>query len=324
MKVGQIVSSLIQWLLRSKWKLLLSFFSCLIFLFILFPFDDLGDLVSAQVGKLTQNKLFLQFDQLKMSLFPQPGMRMKKVHIESIQTPAITAEDLTITPSIAGLIAKKPMGKVSAKGILKGDLQLEISNGSKSEAGVERSQIELVAKKMSLADIRSLVNLPVLLKGKLDLETIALADLSFTEQPEIDMNLKVSQFELPPANMNTAMGPLTLPELKLSQVDLKGKLSNGKFLIESGNIGQNTDELYGTIKGNMGLQIQNLSGVPSPLMGAYSIEIELNAKKSFQDRAGLFLSFLEAYKTPTADGAKFKFRISSQNFQIPPTIGAAR
>ncbi len=45
------------------------------------------------------------------------------------------------------------------------------------------------------------------------------------------------------------MGPLTLPDLKLSTVELKGRLAAGRFVIETGTIGKPGDELYGTIKG---------------------------------------------------------------------------
>lgn len=307
-----------------KGKIFLMIFSSFVFLFLLFPFDDLSDLISSLVSKVTNNGVYVQFEKLKMSLFPQPGVKMDQVYIESIRTPALSAQELIITPSIRGLIQQKPYGHVIAKGLLNGDVNLDIGKGTRSDNGVERHRIEVTAQKVSLHDLRELVNLPVLLKGQLNLQTTALADLTFQEQPDVDIDLTISKFELPPANIETAMGPLTLPDLKLTAVELKGRLAAGRFIIETGTIGKPGDELYGTIKGNMGLSIINQGGGFGKQIGSYDFEIDLKAKRSFQDRAALFLSFVDSYKTPTADGAQYKFKVTASNPLMPPSIGSAR
>lgn len=309
---------------QSKGKIFVMIASALVFAFLLFPFDDLSDLISSQVSKLTNNSVYVQFEKLKMSVFPQPGVQMDQVYIESLRTPAISAQELVITPSVTGLIQQKPYGQVSAKGLLKGDVDLSVGKGSKTENGVERHKIEVSAKKVSLHDLKEMANLPVLLKGQLNLESTALADLTFQEQPDVELNMSINQFELPPANVNTPMGPLTLPDLKLSSVELKGRLAAGQFVIESGTIGKPGDELYGTIKGRIGLTIVNRGSSFGHQIGAYNIEVDLKAKRSFQDRAVLFLTFIDGYKTPTAEGAQYKFKVSATNPMMPPSIGAVR
>lgn len=309
---------------QSKGKLFVMVASALVFTFLLFPFDDLSDLISSQVSKLTNNSVYVQFEKLKMSVFPQPGVQMNQVYIESLRTPAISAQELVITPSVTGLIQQKPYGHVSAKGLLKGDVDLSVGKGSKTENGVERHKIEVSAKKVSLHDLKEMANLPVLLKGQLNLESTALADLTFQEQPDVELNMSINQFELPPANVNTPMGPLTLPDIKLSSVELKGRLAAGQFVIESGTIGKPGDELYGTIKGRIGLTIVNRGSSFGHQIGAYNIEVDLKAKRSFQDRAVLFLTFIDGYKTPTAEGAQYKFKVSATNPMMPPSIGAVR
>ncbi|NUN05018.1 MAG: type II secretion system protein GspN [Bdellovibrio sp.] len=309
---------------QSKGKIFVMVLSALAFVFMLFPFDDLSDLISSQVSKLSNNSVYLQFDKLKMSLFPQPGVRMDQVYIESLRTPALSAQELIITPSISGLIAQKPYGQVSAKGLLKGDIDIHVGKGTKTENGLERHRVEVSAKKVSLHDIRELANLPVLLKGQLNLQTTALADLSFQEQPDVELDLSISQFELPPSNVNTPMGPLTLPDLKLTTVELKGRLSAGRFIVETGTIGKPGDDLYGSIKGDIALTINNRGGTFAPQVGAYNFEVDLRTKKSFQDRAALFLTFIDSYKTPTSEGGQYKFKLTATNPMMPPSIGAAR
>ncbi len=309
---------------ENKGRIAVMLMSAIVFLLVLFPFDDLSDLISSQVSKVTNNSVYLQFDRLKMSLFPQPGMKLDNVYIEAARVPAITTSELVITPSISGLIQQKPFGHISAKGFLKGDVDLQVSKGSRSDNGVERQKVELKVKKMSLHDLRELANLPVLLKGQLSLETTALADLSFQEQPEVELTLNINQFELPPSNVNTPMGPLTLPDLKISSVELKGRLAAGRFIIETGTIGKSSDELSGTIKGNIGLTINNNGGRLAPQVGAYNFDIDLRTKRTFQDRAALFLTFIDGFKTPLADGSQYKFKVSATNPMMPPQIGSAR
>ena len=318
------ISQLFKLIKDSKGKLFVMVLSSLLFILVLFPFDDLSDLISSQVSKLTNNSLYVQFDRLKMSIFPTPGVRMDQVYIESVRMPSLSADELVITPSISGLIQQKPYGQISAKGFLKGDVELQMGKGTRTENGVERQRIEISAKKVALNDLRALGNLPIMLKGQVNIEGTALADLTFQEQPDVDLDLTINQFELPPSNVNTPMGPLTLPDLKLSTVELKGRLAAGRFIIETGTIGKPGDELYGTIKGNIGITIINQGGRFGQQIGAYNFEIDLKTKKSFQDRAALFLSFIDGYKTPTADGAQFKFKVSATNPMMPPSIGASR
>lgn len=320
----QLLRNLFKTLNQNKGKLFVMVVSAFVFLFFLFPFDDLSDLISSQVSKLSNNSVYVQFDNLKMSLFPNPGAKMNQVYIESISTPALSAKELVITPSISGLIQQKPYGHVAAKGLLQGDVDVHLSKGSKTENGAERHRVELTAKKVSLHDLRELANLPVMLRGQLNLETTALADLSFQEQPEVEVDMSINQFELPPANINTPMGPLTLPDLKLSTVELKGRLAAGRFIIEKGTIGKPGDELYGTIKGNIDLTIVSRGNSFGQQIGAYNFEVDLKARKSFQDRAALFLTFVDGFKTPTAEGAQYKFKLSATNPMMPPSIGAAR
>ncbi len=56
----------------------------------------------------------------------------------------------------------------------------------------------------------------------------------------------------------------------------------------------------------------------------YNFEVSLNIKKSFQDRAALFLSFIDNYKTPTADGALYSFKLTGSNLMAPPSMSALK
>ena len=310
---------------KHKWKFVLMIFSALAFTVLLFPFSDLADLVTAQVSKATGNQVYLQFDEMHMSLFPQPGVALEQVYVEGAQFPALKSQEIVFTPSIMSLITQKPAGQVTAKGFLRGQVKASIAPGTKSDNGVERQKLTVKADQLSLSELKNLLNLPVSLKGNLSLDTTALADLTFREQPDVDLVVNIDKFELPPANIQTMMGPLTLPDLKLASVQLKGRLSAGRFVIEDGTIGNANDEINGTIKGSIGMEIQNRGGGSfAPVMGGYNFDIDLKIKKSFEDRGSLFLSFIDQYKTPIAGGSRYAFKLSASNPMLPPSFGALR
>jgi type II secretion system protein N len=320
----EYIRRILSWLFQNKGKFVLTFFSTLLFLLLLFPFDDLSDLVSSQVSKVTGNQVYLQFERMGLSLLPKPGMSFDSIYVETKAIPGLKADELTLSPALSSLITQKPAGTITANGFLGGNVEVSVSSGPKSDNGVERQKIVLSAKRLNLTQIRDLAQMPVVLKGNLDASSTALIDLAFREQPDIDLTLKVEKFELPTSNIQTMMGPLTLPEIKLSSLELKGRLAAGKFLIENGVIGKSGDEIFGTIKGNMNLTLQNQGAGIAPLPGAYSFDIDLNVKKSFQDKANLFLSFIDTYKIPNVDGAQYRFKVSAGGVEYPPNISALR
>lgn len=310
-------------LVAHKFKVVLMLMSAVIFAFLLFPFDDLGDLVTSQVAKFTNNQVFVSFDRMEVGVI-NPGLQLQNVYLETSAMPPISAQEISVRPAFSMLVNKKPAGSLSAHGLMKGDLDLKLSPAGKSEAGVEKQKISITAKKISLAELRELVGIPLTMKGRVDISSQATADLTFTEQPDMDIQLHIDKFELPTGNVQTGMGPLTLPEIKLTSLDLKGRLSSGQFHIEDGQIGKDNDLLRGTVTGNLALQLKNTPGGIIPIIGGYDFSVRLTVKKDLQDRATLFLSFLDNYKSPQPDGALYSFKLSAPNTYTPPSLGALR
>lgn len=308
-------------------KFVLGFFLVVVFLYVLFPFSDLNDLVSAQVSKATQNKVFLQFDDLHINPLTA-SVSLDKVYVETPQISNISVNELSATPSIAALIKRKPGGTLTAQGFMKGDVKISIAPSgaaSKTEGPDggkgEKYSIDITAQNLSLKEIREAAGLNLPLKGSLSVATQATADISFTEQPEGEVALTINKFELPPSSVSLGeMGRVNLPEIKLGQIELKGKLSNGKFVIENGKIGNSKDEFYGDVKGDLNITIQNLGGQMIPMIGAYNISLDLKANNGFRERAKFFLSFLDGYKRDLPDGAQYKFKVQAQAMGLPPQI----
>src|ERR1700683_2627987 len=95
-----------------------------LFIYFFFPFNDLGDLVSGKISEATQGQVFVDFEKLDLSLFPQPGLALSKVVIENPFTPALTAKYISVAPNLLSLLAFKPGVSIRARGFLGGDVDL--------------------------------------------------------------------------------------------------------------------------------------------------------------------------------------------------------
>lgn len=321
MKLIELIKKFFALIFQNKSKIFFLVVSVVLFLFLLFPFDELGDFVSSQVSKVTNNQLFVQFDRMNLSLIPL-GLQLGQVHIEPAAAPSLSMEELVVSPSISGLLSQKPFGSARAVGLLKGDVFVKVSSAPKTEKGNERQRLEISAKKISLNQIQQMANLPVNLKGSLNLDTVAMADLTWTEQPEIsEVLININQFELPTGSINMNGFEISIPGVKLSQIELKGRMNEGKFYIEQSQIGKPGDEIFGSVKGTWNIEFVNNGGRPVPQFGAYDLQLDLKLKKSFQEKASSYLLFVDNYKKPLADGsAQYKIKLTGQNMIAPPQM----
>lgn len=304
-------------------KIGLFFVAILVWILILFPFSDLSDMVNAKISEYTQNQLFVQFSKLRITLLPSPGIEFGNFSADHASFGSISADELTVAPSLFSLITKSPAGTVIAKGIFKGDIEVTLKSGSKTEGGNPRQKIEVSAKHLNLQDLKDLGQLPIAMKGNLDLETTAQADLTFQDQPDADIFIKADKFELPSQAINTQMGPINIPDLRMSSLEIKGKLASGKLIIEDGKIGAEGDELRGTIKGDLALQILNQGGIRTN-MGPYSFNVDLMIKSSLEEKLSLFLGLISQFKTVVGDSGHYQFKLSGMNTMAPPSFSPAR
>lgn len=316
---------LLHFLKNNKKKVFLGFIVYLVCLFMLFPFSDLGSMVTAQVARLTQNQIFLKFKGLHFSLVPSLGLELTDVVVQGLQFPQLTCESVTVAPSIAGLLAFKPGVSLNAKGLFGGDVALSTRGGSKAESGAVKQNISLDAEGIELSTLSRTLSLPMTLDGKVNIDSKAVIDPSFSEQPDAQLSLNAIRVNITTANIPTPIGPLALPDTKLKELIIKGQLSKGELNIEKAQIGSPSDELFAQIRGTMNLQFQTLGGQVSVNPGAFDLTIQIKTKPSYQAKAGLFLGFLDSYKkSQTPQGTEYIFKVSGANFYAPPRMTPAK
>lgn len=314
----------LDFLKNNKKKVFLGFVAYVMFLFLLFPFSDLGSFVTTQVAKLTQNQIFVKFEELHFSLIPSPGLELSNVKVQGLQFPQLTTDKLTVAPSIAGLLSFKPGVSLNAEGLFDGDVSLSTRGGSKATSGALKQNISVDAEGIELSKIGGLLNLPMSLDGKMNLETQAVIDPSFSEQPNAQLDLKAVRVNITSANIPTPIGPLNLPDTKLQELILKGQIADGTLNIEKAQIGSPNDELFAQVRGTMNLNFQTAGGQVMVNPGPFDLTIQIKTKPSYQAKAGLFLGFLDSYKkSQSPQGSEYIFKVAGANFYAPPRMSPA-
>ncbi|MBK9038197.1 MAG: type II secretion system protein GspN [Bdellovibrionales bacterium] len=305
-----------------KKKIFLVFISSSLFTLILFPYDDLADVVTIQVSKLSDNQVFIQFDHLGIDFFPTPGINLEKVEVQTPQLPTIKADELTLSPSIAGLLTFKPGLVARAEGFLEGNVSLKFKSGEKVEEGVYRKDIELRVTQLELSHLKELVEIPIKLTGKANLNTSFDVDPTFRDQPQGEIEFNTGEIKLPPSTIPTYYGPLSLPAFNWTQMMLKGRMVGGKFIIEMAELGGPKDAFNGQLKGSIDVTMNSRGGGLVPQFGAYELKLKLNVTKAAQESLSLFLGILDGYKTLTLTGASYAVRISGSRFGVNPSFSA--
>lgn len=320
----------------NKFFLGLVLFFTLFFAVWLFPFNDMADAVTSLVARQTNNQVYVQASELNIHLLPQPAVSANDLKVETA-LPAIEAKWAKVTPSIFSMLLSLPtviragMGNaeatrelgtkigmsVDAEGVFGGEAALSFGPGSKGESGIPRSRVRLMLEEINLKEMQRWADLSVNLQGRANFATDMQFSQDFQEQPEGDYELRLAKFVMPAGTVNMnfqgAVFPINLPTLTLANVTLKGRMAAGKFIIEEGMFGQSQDPIFGRIRGNIDIRVQQQGGVLVPAFGNYDLTVDLNTSPEIQKDKTLAIAFapIEAAKKPASNGgAKYTFKAS--------------
>ena len=310
-----------------KKKLVFVIFSSLFFFVVLFPFADLSDFVTSAVAKASRNQVFLQFEDLGLSLLPSPSIRMNEVSLITPTLPELKSSSVFISPSLFSLITGQIGFSTRARDLFNGDVYLSVSPGEKIENETQKNvgqwqDIEVDLEKVNLKKVIALASTPVKLKGTLNGNLEMSIDPEFQQQPKAEIDLEVLKAAMPTSIPLQNFGSLVLPPIVFSAIKTKMRLLGGQLIVEQGLLGQSNEPLSGRIKGKMSIRMRKIAGVVRPLPGSYDFKIELLVKNSLSKKLSLFLGFIDSYRSPTNGGARYLFRIKGRNFINPPNISA--
>lgn len=318
--IGKVIQLILDVFRFHKFKIFVALVSAVIFTLIIFPYSDLGDLVSSKVSELSGNQVYLQFEGLSLNLIPQPGLEMESVFLETPYLPSLTVDSLSLSPSIIGLLSFKPGISAYARGFLDGKLSLSTRGGDKTKSGARKQIITLSTNNVDMSKLAKFAELPIPLKGKLTLDADGVIDPNFGEQPAGKLTLEIRKFEVISSTVPTSFGPVNVPGIAVSKLNLSGQLTDGRFTIDDGRIGQPNDDLHGAVKGDINLRVDRIGGQPNFNVSAYNLEVDLTASTGLQSKASTFLSLLDSYKQSSANGTRYFFRVSSRGCSTPPCM----
>jgi len=276
------------------------------------------------VSERTNNQVFLQFDRLGFQVFPLPALAVDNVVVESSFMPSLQARHLSLAPSISGFLSMRPGFNAGISDVWNGDIDVELKTGKKNEQGVAQQLVRIDIDKIDLAKANEALDLPLKLQGALSGDSSFSVDPSFATQPEGDVVIRVKEMRFPAATVPTPMGPIMLPGLSWSNIQLKGRLTGGKLQIEQAELGSSSDPLRGIIKGELEMMLESRgAGQTGLVWGPYQLNIDLDIDSKLDKDLGMFLAILGNFKSKTTTGSKFKFKVSGQNFRATPAITPA-
>jgi len=315
--IEKILQPLLNIIRNHKKKLALLLGLYIVFLYLFFPFNDLGDLVAQKVSELTSGQVFVNFDSLGFNILPQPGFALTNVTVETSYFPKLSASSLSLSPSIAGLLSFKPGVSAHAENLLGGNVDFSSRGGDKTAAGKLKQKVNVDLSEVNLSDISDFAQLPLRLTGILSGSLNSQVDLDFTEQPASDLSLKISKTLIPEGQINTQLGPLDLPRTNLGDVVVDGKTEKGSFEISHLVVGKPGGDLYANVFGKAELNLQKVGNSISPRFGGYDFSIHLQLGPDFAKKMSSFLGLLQSYQTALNT---YAFRIFSSTAYAPPSL----
>jgi type II secretion system protein N len=313
-----------------KLKILAAFAFFSIFFVVLFPFDDLGDMLTTIVAQQTANQVFVTSDHLGISLLPQPALKAEGAAIELAGVPGLPplkAKTLHAGLSIPMLLSFNLGFHVRAQGMFGGSIKasapMALLEGMFSPVPSKESKTynaSIALDDINLKDVTKTFDLPAPLAGRLSADTSIEIDPSFSKQPDGELDLSASKVVVEAFSIPTPMGPIQLPRLSMKSLKASGYIKNGKLNIENARLGETSDPIYASIRGQMDVNIKKGRRGLNMQPGAFDLTVEMQVQSEIL-KAIPYFAMLDAYtKAKTATATQYSFQISAPRIGMPPNI----
>ncbi len=315
--------------------------AALVFGLLMFPYGDLSGLLSKYA--LEQGNVWIQSDDLSLSLFPSPGVSATGVTIEPVDgSPLKKLEigSLTVRPLLSALLAFKQGLVVSGTGLFGGEFHVaatlgappkELQNGygQLSFSKFDFSELSLAAALSSLGGSPQGTKLNGEFRGKFSASSPRFTvDLvapggggPSPANPEGEASLSVTDLGPVTTVPLGSFGDLDIPPLKISKTSVNVAVKKSRAQITRSAIGSDQDPVKGRVLGDVGLAFSP-AGVS---FGSYVYCLELtisdayleSARKQFGNSFALIEQALNQYKRNNATGPGFHIGIkaSGADFQ---------
>lgn len=300
-----------------KKKIALGYFLVMIFLYFLFPFNDLGDLVTSKVSDASQGQVYLNFEKLDLSLIPSPGIALSDVTLETSQLPALKAGYLEARPSMMGLITFKPGISIGAEQIFGGDLSLSTRGIDKNKNGTRKQKIDLSFDNIKLNEIFQAFDLNIRLNGSAEGQLSSQVDIELLEQPKSEVSVNLSKVVLEETDLSVQGMSIGIPKISLNQLLLEAKSENGNLQISKLTFGGPGQDITGQMTGKMAMTFvkQGMQFVVQP--GGFDFNLKFTISETLKQKLSSYLLFLQNYLVAQNT---YSLRISGSSFYGVPQL----
>lgn len=292
----------------------------------IFPYDDLSDVITAQVYARSGNKVYVQFDSLDLNFVPTPGVDLENVVLEMPGFPSIEVPRLEYGAWIAGAITGKAGGTINAQKLFGGDIEADIKQGEVLKSEQRATTIIADAKKLNLKQVTDFLresgraNMP--LKGTADFTTDITVDPAMQTPPNGRVTADVKALTLPisqllPPPMNSFFA--SIPELTFSRATVDASMADGRVSIKSLKLGAATDAISANISGNLAMVPGAAGGMQvSPQNLLVELSIRNDAPSDIVKMSPLIQDFMKVKPDVSPTGRTYRFVANGSTFSPAP------
>lgn len=295
-----------------KYLFLISFFSFIIF-FIRFPWSDM---LEKQVRKFQQKSPSarqIQFDDLEAKFFP-PGVTFKGFSFFYGQK-KVDLDSFKISLDVKRWLAFKKAFKILLKkedSVLAFNFRTEKVKSQLEEAPSAQKLyfVKGFSRNFHLDTLNQFLS-GIHLTGLIESEFFFKGSAEDIENIQAGLDLKGKNLVLSKSQLNTLLGPLSLPQTKWRQAEIDLKVREGELLFEKIAIGQPGDQLLIQLKGSSAFEF-----VGSRFkISSYNLELQIDLDK---DLPFPFLDLIfGAYKEDKRGFDRYSLRLIGQGSDMP-------
>lgn len=309
---------------KMKIVAILSFAS--LWIFLIFPFGDLSDMLTQKIAEATKNQVYLQFDDMAIGVLTGVNVKLDNVVVESPGFPPMKASRLRIAPWVMGALSGRFGLSVDAMDLFGGLVAADVREGDKLKSGLREMEIGVEADQLKLNEITKILTdaeiLKLALDGVLKISTQLKVDPFYEVQPSGAANVTIGNLTLPAQtlelNLNGALLPVPISEMKLGPTRLNAKIGGGQFDIQELSFGTAKEMISGKAKGNVGVSFRKMGPQVVPTITGFDLNVTLTIDEDFaKTNVKAVLDMLNAYKRvePGPNGTANRW---TYNFRLQP------
>lgn len=320
--------------------LVLILIAALVFGVMIFPYGDLSGLLSKTA--LENGNVWIQSRDLRLSLFPTPGVEATGVTIEPTGAGPIKIlelERLTVRPLLSALLAFKQGLSVSGTGLWDGSFAASATMNSAAKEAPPNSIGQLAITGFEVKDVsvdrlaQEFIKLGVKLNAKLGIDTASLVMDLVQVGPQVvpqnplgDINVTLDNLG-PFSNASLgAFGDLAFPPVKISKAVLNLKADKTRLQIRNGTIGSGKDPIQGRVLGDVALQFTPAGAN----LGSFVYCLELTFAEAFlkatreELKSTILEDFLNSYRLASSQGGNITIGIRESGPSFLAYLGEQR